>query len=303
VPEDRPLVNERWHHNMFTAVQIIHASEGAVPNAGMRVTHVSFRAINRTGFGHTRSNVPLEQFVAEGFHYLGDLTGHVFRLRQSDMNGPTVMVVEDAFFSVVCRDRNSVRSERFTEPLERFLQLYVEAGPRVVRASTPFGDMSMVVTEADVRRIQQGTFADISMGTSVAHQICPFCHQGHSAESVCGHAYNPVQDLPESPLAHDAGQNLARRMEAGVISAADRHARSVILHTAQAPRAWQDLIYGGGTERFTERDIVGFSEAAIQSLGLDDATAAKIREKYAPPKEPVADPPDVWDRLLADDDD
>jgi hypothetical protein len=55
--------------------------------------------------------------------------------------------------------------------------------------------------------------------------------------------------------------------------------------------------------QFTTQDIIGFSEEVIRGLGIDEETAAKIRAKYDIPTAPVADPPDVWDRLLADDDD
>jgi hypothetical protein len=353
MPETNPVVGERWHQARRVVVRIVHTSEVDPNVGGARPSHISYREF---GIGSSRT-VPLEDFLADGWHPLESLVGRSFQPRDPRDRSHVVTVLQDGRERVLFQESGGTRVE---EPIHEFLRQYEETATSALaqfnesyardRRRNPTR-IDVAARETILHGIREGIHPNISMGTAVPFRICSACGDRHAGGS--GACEPAVLDLPVSPLAQEAIDaltnwvgNVAMTIDSDTgllrpavpgepalsmsIPVSRTGTRPTSEEVMQCTRSMaSDLLAGmlgngrelritggGGTstgfaradhvhqQKFTEQDIVGFSEEVIKGLGLDEETAAKIRAKYnLPTTVPVADPPDVWDRLLADDDD
>lgn len=328
MPETNPVVGERWHQARRVVVRIVHTSE-VDPNVGARPSHITYWDFG-TGSGHT---VLLSLFLAEGWHPLDELVGRTFqprdrRARERSDRSHTVTVVEDHFERVIFHELG--QAVRIEEPIQEFLRQYEETATSALaqfnesyardRRRNPTR-VDVANRDAILRGIRDGIHPNISMGTAVPYRICSTCGERHAGGS--GACEQGALDLPAIPLDQEDVEAFANWI-GNVAMTVDPNTGLLRPAVPGEPALSLNLpgnggelriTGGGGTStglaradhvhrpQFTEQEIVGFSEEVIKGLGLDEETAAKIRAKYSIPTVPVADPPDVWDRLLADDDD
>jgi hypothetical protein len=316
MPVRDPQIGERWILNTATRVIAAQDTPAVALILARSDTNVTIMQFGATPDRHWI--IPLEEFFF-WYSYLAQLTGRQFRSNTGD----TLVVVDrdDGSTITIRRADNDDRATTISYQLHNFLDRFIIED--VVRATTPFGDVTLEVPREIRDQIQRGQVHGVSMGTSVQMQLCPICFEPHEPGQcttlqvsafrddpppepsegvtyiVSGNPSGAWYDHPDDIVTFWRGAwsftqprlgQRARINELGIVC------RYTALGWVALDGAEIVMAYNGETNRFEETPIEHPPGAApftqVPLVGF---------QRVAPPQ-PTVEPRDIFDRLMDDDD-